>query len=328
MACLSLIFSMSQWLEEAIRSFCGLWPEWGFLHYDFNVKALLAVILVSLICGAVGSLVVGSRMAFFSDALAHCAFAGVSVGFVFYELFLSGSQAPFWDYVMPVMVVFGILVGLGITAVRFRTPLATDTVIGVFFAGAIGLAALLRNLMQNRRDIFGLEDFLFGNPLLINGMHLLLLAGLAVLTFLALWWLYNPLLLTGFNSSLALSRRAPVRVGSYLFVALLAVIVNLCLLTIGALLINALLIVPAATVMNCTRNLRQLFRYTVFLSVTVSVSGLLLSWYATNFVQQRSGPGSRFELGIPGTIILLSVGLFVLSIYLGPWMRGQKQAAP
>src|SRR5262245_7210342 len=55
--------------------------EW-FFSYSFNVKSLLAVILVSLICGSVGSLVVGNRMSFFSDALAHVAFAGAALGWL------------------------------------------------------------------------------------------------------------------------------------------------------------------------------------------------------------------------------------------------------
>src|ERR1700738_4151250 len=137
---------MTSWLDDTIKQFCGHFPAYTFFTLGFNVRGLIAVILVSLICGAVGSLVVGSRMAFFSDALAHCAFAGVSVGYVLCVLFLSSTVKDvqtFWQYVTPIMIVFGALVGYGIAAVRLRTGLASDTVIGVFFSGAIGLAAML-----------------------------------------------------------------------------------------------------------------------------------------------------------------------------------------
>jgi zinc transport system permease protein len=306
------------WLADAIHRFTTWWPEGSFFSFHFNVQALLALILVGLSCGAVGSLVVGSRMAFFSDALAHCAFAGVSVGFVCCELvFTSVSRNNFWQWVTPIMVVFGMMVGYGIAFVRLRTGLASDTVIGVFFSGAIGLAAVLRNLMQ-KRDLFSLEDFLFGNPLLVSPSDLEALGWLLLLTFALLAVLYNPLLLTGFNSSLALSRRTPVALSNYAFVMLLALIVNLCLRYVGALLINALLIVPAATAINCSRNLRQLYHWTWILCLFVSLSGLAIYWVA-----ERQ---ANVSLGISGTIILLSVFLFIGSLFVGPWLRRRPAA--
>jgi zinc transport system permease protein len=312
------------WLDRAIDAVTALAPPGDFFSYSFNIRALLALLLVSLSCGAVGSLVVGSRMAFFSDALAHCAFAGVSIGFVICEVALSAfvNQNNFWQWVTPIMIVFGVLVGYGIAAVRFRTSLASDTVIGVFFAGAIGLAAMLRQLMHSRR-LFNLEDFLFGDPLLVSAPDLVNLALLAAVTFGLLAWLYNPLLLTSFNSSLALSRRVPVRLSNYLFIMLLALVVNLCLRSVGALLINALLIVPAATAVNFCRNLRQLFRWTLLLCLLVSFTGQLVSWNVQMGFMAR---GVDVRLGIPGTIILLSVLLFVASMVLGPRFRRRPAA--
>src|SRR5476651_1824660 len=101
------------WLTPWITGFTELFPSGSFLSFSFNVQALLALILVSLVCGAVGSLVVGGRMAFFSDALAHCAFAGISLGFILFDAFIVPyrSGANFWDWVTPLMAGFGILVG-------------------------------------------------------------------------------------------------------------------------------------------------------------------------------------------------------------------------
>src|SRR5581483_9450225 len=156
--------NFTSWLDSAVQAITRIAPERTFFAEGFNVYALLAVLLVSLCCGAVGSLVIGSRMAFFSDALAHCAFAGVSIGYCIFELGLHRPEREFWEWVTPIMAVFGICVGVGIAYVRTNTALASDTVIGVFFAGAIGLAAMLQNLMQSRA-LFNMEDFLFGNPL-------------------------------------------------------------------------------------------------------------------------------------------------------------------
>ncbi len=304
------------WVTRAIEALCRLAPKESFFGHSLNVQATIALVLVSLTCGAVGSLVVGGRMAFFSDALAHCAFAGVSIGFLLFTFGIErvSPGADFWDWVTPIMVAFGVLVGFGIALVRNRTGLASDTVIGVFFAGSIGLAAMLQKLIQSRQ-LFGLEDFLFGNLLLLRGEDLLHLALLALITGVVLYFTYNSLLLGSFNTSLALSRRVPVRVSNYLFVMLLALIVNVCLRSVGALLINALLVVPAAAAVNLSRNLRVLFWLTIGLCLVVSLLGQWAAWEME--VRYRT------RLGVPGTIILLSVGAFLLSMVLGPWLRSR-----
>src|SRR5262249_7127430 len=192
-------------------------------------------------------------------------------------------------------------------------------VIGVCFAGAIGLAALLRKLIA-RRELFSLEDFLFGEPLLVRAQDLVGLLGLAALTAGVLVWIYNPLLLSSFNPSLALSRRVRVRFLQAVFVMLLAVIVNLSLRAVGVLLINALLIVPGATAMNLARNMRQLLWVSLSLGVGICVFGQWVNW------EVEAGTGKK--LGIPGTIILLSVLLFFLSTLAEPLRRWRAARAP
>jgi zinc transport system permease protein len=299
----------AQWIDQVINAITQTAPPLSYFASPPDVRALLALVLVSLSCGAVGSLVVGGRMAFFSDALAHCAFAGVSIGFLLFGWLLA-DQDPreFWNWVTPVMITFGLLVGWGIASVRQSTALASDTVIGIFFAGAIGLAAMLRKLMQDRR-LFNLEDFLFGSLFQVSSQDLLFLVLLLLLTAGVLVAIYNQLLLASVNASLALSRRVPTKTVQLVFVLLLAVIVNLCLRYVGALLINALLVVPAATAMNVSRNLRQLFWRTIVLCLLVSLGGLLLSWE----VNARA----RLRLDAPGTVVLLAVALFIVSAVLG-----------
>ena len=298
------------WLDQILNSFAANFSEGSFFNQVFNLRAMLALALVSLTCGAVGSMVVGSRMAFFSDALAHCAFAGVSLGYVIFELFILGARPKeeFWEWVTPIMVFFGVAVGAGIAYVRGQTGLASDTVIGVFFAFSLGFAAMLKNII-NDRSVFSLEDFLFGDPLFVSASEILYMAGLAVFTWVFLFFFYNRMVFSSFNSSLALSRRYPVNLLYYLFVILLALIVNLCLRYVGVLLINALLIVPAATAFNLGRNLREVFWITVLLSVFVCLAGLGASWE----LQVRSG----IKFGVSGTIVMLGVGLFFGSMIIG-----------
>jgi zinc transport system permease protein len=316
---LMLLFAdtSGHWLDGLFLKLAGAAPQGSFFSYSYNLYALLALVLVSLSCGSVGSLVVGGRMAFFSDALAHCAFASVSIGFLVFTTVISRVYpgAEFWAWVTPIMLGFGLLIGYLIAYVRERTGLASDTVIGVAFAFAIGLAALLREVMQSR-DLFRLEDFLFGNPLLLRGGDLVSLTLLTAVTLTVLALTFNHLLLSSFNTSLALSRRVPTRLVSYAFIMLLALVVNLCVRTVGVLLINALLVVPAATAANLSSNLRQVFWLTMGLCLGSSLLGQAVAWECENRFNLR--------LGISGMIILISVAAFAVSAFVGPRLRERR----
>lgn len=309
---------MADWLREQIVAFTKWWPENTFFNQDFMVQSLLAIILVSLLCGAVGALVVGNRMAFFSDALAHCAFAGVALG-VLVGLILGAQGEEFRDKITMIMIVFGIMIGLSIAFVQEKTGLPSDTVIGVFFAGALGLGGMFQRI-ANRRFLINLESFLFGNPLSVTTTELLVLAGLVLLTLPLLAWMYNSLLFATFNPSLARSRRVPVRLCNYLFVVLLGLIVNLCLNIVGTLLINALLIVPAAAASNLCRNMRQLFWWSIGLCLFSGVAGQILCWEINCRTRNEN-----LHMGIGGSIVVLSVIIFLLSALLGPWWRERSQ---
>src|SRR5437879_322356 len=147
---------MVSWVEHLVTGFTEWWPELSFFSQEFNVYSALSVSLVAIICGAVGSLVVANRMAFFSDALAHCSFAGAAFGLLL-GLILKASDKGFAQSILIIMILFGIAVGLLIAFVQEKSGLPSDTVIGVFFAGAIGLGAIFMKTVGNR-SYFNLES--------------------------------------------------------------------------------------------------------------------------------------------------------------------------
>jgi zinc transport system permease protein len=302
----------AEWLDQAIDVIRTLpvWPDESFLTHHNNLRGLLATLVVCFICGAMGSLVVGNRMAFFSDALAHCAFAGVGLGLLICILADTPDHLVRQQITL-IMVGFGITIGLLIAFVRDQTGLASDTVIGVFYAGSIGLGAVITS-MAKRRRFFSIEDFIFGNPTSVQSWEVVLLIGLAIGTAIFLAVMYNWLVLASASPSLALSRQVPVRLCRYLFIVLLALMVNLSQQITGTLLINGLLIVPAAAAANLANNLRQMFWYSIAIALFVGFAGDVLSWeISVRYV----------SIGISGTIIVLSVTVFVMSILLGRWLR-------
>jgi zinc transport system permease protein len=296
---------LERWAQE-------IGPDW----HGYDIGALLSVLLISTVCGLVGALVVGNRMAFFSDAMAHCAFAGISLGLIIALTMGFTPKSDELQWILPlVMAIFGALVGVGIAFVRENTGLASDTVIGVFFAGAIGFGAMILQAFSTRRS-FDPERFLFGGPALVQPLDLLILAVLLAVTVVVLAWRYNQFVMASFNPSLARSRGMTVAFDSYLFIVLLALIVNFSISAVGVLLINALLIVPAATASNLSTSMRQMFRYTLALSLLTGLVGLVIS----RSVSLPSASGEPRQFGVSGTIICLGVLLFALSM-AWPYLR-------
>jgi zinc transport system permease protein len=206
--------------------------------------------------------------------------------------------------------------------VREKTSLASDTVIGVFFAGAIGFGAMLLSAINNRSKVKP-EQFLFGDPINVNNDDFLILVILTLVTAVTLVWMYNRLVFASFNQSLARSRQVPIRLFNYVFVILLALIVNLSLKTVGALLINSMLILPAATAVNLSRNLRAMFLVTLLLSIGSGLGGALIA--STVMLKDPSG-GPPIAFGWGGTIVVLSMFLFFVSMAVGPWVRNRPAA--
>ncbi len=317
---------LTAWIENLITGFTHWWPANSFFSFEWNVYGTLSIIIVGLICGAVGSLVVANRMAFFSDALAHCSFAGAAFGlFLGLVLAVSDQDVRFREWILVIMVCFGIIVGLLIAFVQEKSGLPSDTVIGVFFAGAIGIGAIFIKTVGNRK-YFDLESFLFGDPLMVQAGEIVWLLFLLVVTAGFLIWNYNTLVFSSFNESLAFSRQLRVRLCRYCFIALLGLIVNLCLQVVGALLVNALLIVPAATAGNFARNMRQLFWGAIMLGLSAGAVGVVLSWEI--YIPDPLAPRHQLQFGQGGIIVVLNVLLFIVSMVLGPrWKSRARQAA-
>lgn len=308
----------SQWLDEHFSKMKSWFTPGSLFSNKQMLLGFVSVVLVSLICGTISSLVLSNRMAFFSDALAHFAFAGVALGILMNMAGWLTSD----DMIVPVMVIFGIVTGCGIAYVKQKTILTNDTIIGVFFAGAMGLGAILLtavNKIGGGKGSQNPETFLFGAPEATTSQQVVYLLLLLAVTLLFLAWRYNGMVLSSFNTSLARSRRISVQLSNYLFIIFLAMTVNACLKVVGALLINALLILPAATSGNLSRTLKQFFWLSLLTSLVAGLGGFLLSAYWQPTISGRSLP-----LSSGGVIVLLGTICFFLSILLGPILRGRR----
>ncbi len=253
----------------------------------FMQRAFIGLVLLAPMAGVMGVQVVNFRMAFFSDAISHSAFAGVALGLIF-------SLDPQWT-----MQAFGLLVGICIVAAQRRSTLSSDTIIGVFFSAVIafGLAVVSREQTVAR----DLQQFLYGDILTISDGDILWLTLLCVVLAAFQAWGYNRMLYLGLNPLLARVHSVRVAAYQYCYAGLLALIVMYSVRAVGVLLVTALLIVPAAAARNLARSAGGMLWWALLISITSAATGLILS--AQEWARTATG----------ATIVLVAFVWFVFS---------------
>ena len=244
---------------------CHLLPG-EMLRWDFMCNALLAILLMAPLFGLTSTMIVTGRMSFFSDALGHSAFTGIAIGCI------CGIAAPTW-----VAVIFAVAFALLFSYVRSRSHQTADTLIGVFSSTAVALGIFIATLgggsfTKYNRYLIG--DILSVTPGEIGALALVLIG---VLVF---WVLFsNRLTLASVHPALASSRGFSPALAQTLFTTAIAIIVTLAISWVGLLILNSLLVLPAAASRNIARNLRQYHGFSVLFALIAGIGGLIISYY-------------------------------------------------
>jgi zinc transport system permease protein len=261
------------------------------LGYPFVQRALVAVLLSSLVLGGLSPLVVARRLAFFSAALGQAVLTGVALGVLLGE----PLDAP-WGSVFG----FSLLVGVGLVAARRRSELPTDTLVGVALAFTLGLGVCLLVAVTKRFNVHQLEAVMFGSVLTVSPWDLVALGvlGLVVLGVTASF--ANRLLLQATDARLAAAARVPDARDEYLFVALLTVAIVVSVKVMGALMVEAMLVVPAAAARNGARSVAGVFAGSVVVALVAGLGGLAVS------TQLNVPSGAAIVLGL-SLLFLLSL---------------------
>lgn len=272
---------------EFCYSLLSLLPfEW--IEHRFMKHAFLAVVLVMPLFGLLGTMVVSNKMAFFSDSLGHSAFTGIAAGV------LLGFSKP-----MAALILFSIAFALLITYIKNHSRASTDTVIGVFSSTAIALGLML---MSYGGGFNKFSSYLIGDLLSITADDIGMLLAVFVLTVLSWMVIFNRLLLISVNPSLAASRGVGTLCQEMLFASLLAVVVAVSIQWVGLLIINSMLVLPAAAARNVTSNVRQYHVCSVLFALCSGITGLVLAYYA------NTAAGAA--------IVLISAGIFFATLGL------------
>lgn len=262
-------------IMDAILPFSWLEPL-------FMKNAFLAIITACPLFGVLGTVVVQNRMSFFSDAIGHSALTGIALGVILGTKNITLS-----------MVIFSLLLGFAIISVKIKGHASADTIIGVFSSTAVALGIVLLSSTKAKY-----QKYLVGDILSIKPEEIALLL-LCIVATLVIWLLfYNKMLLTNMHATFAHSRGIKTFFIEQIFALLIAAVVTVSISWTGLLVINSLLVLPAAASRLVSRSSRGYTVTSLIISELSGIIGLALSYY----IDSASG----------ATIVLVNASIFII----------------
>ena len=282
----------------------------GSIHYmflyEFVVNAFICAIIVGPLLGAIGTMVVVKRMAFFSQAVGNAALTGVSIGVLLGESY----TAPYVS-----MFCFCILFGLLLNFTRNHSKMSSDTLIGVFLSISLAVGATVLLFVSAKVNTHILDTVMFGSILTVNDLDMTVLIVTTFITAGVAIPLYNKMLLASLNPNLAHVRGVNVHFLEYVFVLLITILTVSCVKIVGAVLVEALLLIPAAA----ARNLNNSIKGFVGWSVVFSTFSCLFGIYAP----------VAFDIPIPsgGAIIITAAIIFFITLFIRMAMPRFREAS-
>jgi zinc transport system permease protein len=287
-----------QWIAGLAER--GLLPS--DFQYPFLIRGFLCVLVLAPILGGLSHLVVTRRMAFFSAALGQAALTGVAIGLLLGE----PLNAPYGG-----MFGFCLLATLAMVYVKRHATLPPDTLIGVFHALTLGLGLCLLVALTRQFNVHQVESVLFGSLLTVTDGDLLLLLIVGVLVSVLLVREYNKLLLDSLSPPLARVSGADSAFLEYFFAILLTLSIVVSLKVIGALLVEALVVVPAAASRNVARSARSYLIWSVLVAFFAGAGGL--------------GVSTKLLVPTGGAVVLAVSAIFFVTLGLGALARRRRR---
>ncbi|MCB0688275.1 MAG: metal ABC transporter permease [Saprospiraceae bacterium] len=240
------------------------------LSQAWAMRALLASLMVGIMCGILGCFIVLRNMALIGDALSHAILPGIVVAFMIFGYstlgFFSGS------------VIAGLLAAIFITWIQQRVQTKNDAAIGIVFTAMFSLGVIGISWISKEQGVhLDLKDFLFGNVLGVSDEDLYLTLGITVYVILSVILFYRYLFITTFQPVIAQTMGISTQVVHYFVMLLLSFAVVASLRTVGVILVVAMLITPASTALLLSNRLKRVITLAALIGMFTAIAGLLVA---------------------------------------------------
>lgn len=253
------------------------------LQYSFMQNALMAGVLISILCPIVGVFLVLRRYSMMGDTLSHASFAGIAIGLIL-------GFNPLLTAFM-----FTSICGILIEILRNYYKKYAELVMSIILTFSIGIAIILVSTGKSGANI---NSYLFGSILTISVKDLYVISILSVLSLFILIFLYNKLLYITFDEEGASVSGINVKFANYLFTLLVGATISVSIRIMGILVISSMIVIPVATALQLNKGFKTTLIYSIVFGFIDIILGLISSYYI------NSAPG--------GTIALVSVLVLIL----------------
>ena len=296
-----------EWLSPLLKGIGE--NEWGLLPGEFFPsyflleyfhRPLIASLVVAIVAGFLGTFLLIRNLALIGDGLAHVSFGAIAIGLVF------GGLGPLW-YALLFCTVAAIL----IDELQARGILDGDAAIAIFMTGMLGLGLVIMRVWGGTASRF-VDGYLYGDLLLVNPQSFDIIVTICVIGYLSMLFLYHSLLSISIDPIAAKVQGLPVRIIRLYFSIVTAAIVVSMVQIVGALLVTALLVAPAATAQLIGKS----FRSCVILSQIIGLITVIIGLYFS--AEYDTGSGSMIALVATSVFVLVATLKLLKNLMLKP----------
>ena len=257
------------------------------LEYSFMQNALVAGILISILCPAVGVFLVLRRYSMMGDTLSHSSLAGIAIGLIF------GFNPLFSAFI------FTSICGLLIEFLRNYYKKYAEIVMSIILTFSVGLAIILISTGKSTANI---NTYLFGSILTVTSKDLYIILSLSIISIITLIFLYNKLVYIAFDEEGAYTSGINVKLINYLFTLLVGATISVSIRIMGILVISSMIVIPVATALRLNLGFKRTLLFSILFGLIDIITGLIFSYYI------NSAPG--------GTIALMSVLVLIIVLVI------------
>ncbi|MUT66727.1 metal ABC transporter permease [Paenibacillus sp. NEAU-GSW1] len=260
---------------------------------EFFQRALLGGMIIGITAPLIGIFLVLRRLSMIGDTLSHVSIAGVALGF------LIGV------YPVAIGLLFAIAASFAIEKLRKAYKTYAELSIAIIMSGGVALASILFTVGKGFN--INVNGYLFGSILTLGSADLITIAVVTVVVLVAVWTQLKELFLLTFDEDAAAVSGLPVRFYNVMISVLTALVISASIKIVGALLVSALLTIPAACSLIIARSFRQSIITVVVIGELAVVAGLLIA--------------GVWNLAPGGTIVLLLIVILLALMLLKRGMR-------
>lgn len=261
--------------------------------YEFMQRALIASIIIGLVCSIIGVFVILKNLTFIGAGTSHAAFAGVTLGY------LTGFN-PF-----SLAILFSLVTAWVVGFLSRYGYLKLDASVGIFYSLTMALAVLFIGLMKvYNAEVYG---YLFGSILSVTKADLAVILILGMVVLFTVYIFFKEFHFITFDEEMARASGIPAGWLSFLLITLMALTIVISLKSVGAILVFALIVTPAASAYQLTYSMIRMFLYSSIIGVGSSVAGVILSYW--------------FDLPSGATTVLFVSAVFFFSVIFSPKRR-------